>query len=280
MGDYADDRRLFLINLESHDSTLAFSRYKQLVQIYVSRTLTYEDDIIKAFEGVLHYLQPSLGPHIWGLPSGKFVEALLWHINKPNGRRANFPSWSWCGWYLSPGSHLTHLECDDPIRSFYNEASSYRPAKFRFIQEMISSFGRSGFPRILSVRARYTTLGIRPSASPYQDVNIFEVVEPTTRRKLAEICLEPERVDLSPCGNTLMTFVELSHRSGLFMNRIQQLQSGRPRTSGFKFRTPDFVIVMAIEKDRDDLWQRVQICEIDRKQWISLLLFDDVFIMK
>ncbi|KAF4469651.1 HET-domain-containing [Fusarium albosuccineum] len=46
----------------------AFSKYKQLVQAYAGRALTYERDILRAFEGVLEYFQGVLGPHIWGVP--------------------------------------------------------------------------------------------------------------------------------------------------------------------------------------------------------------------
>ncbi|EEU40671.1 uncharacterized protein NECHADRAFT_76060 [Fusarium vanettenii 77-13-4] len=171
-----------------------FANYKQLLQTYTGRTLTYERDTVKAFEGVLEYFRVALGPHVWGLPSKRFDEALLWQVEKPSSRRAGYPSWSWCGWYLSSGSHLTHLDSSRQSAKYFKGAELERTSISELDLEPSTSQGavRNGFPDIIVVQATYTTLGIRRDMLPYQGKDSFEVIEPTSQRKLANMTLGPE----------------------------------------------------------------------------------------
>ena len=83
-------------------------KWDNLVSSYLKRTLTYEEDILRAFSGILGALDDSMleGFH-FGLPQQFFDAALLWvpmeqltqrkclgHANQ----RSEFPSWSWAGW--------------------------------------------------------------------------------------------------------------------------------------------------------------------------------------
>ena len=86
------------------------SLYMELVRIYASRDLTYADDVLNAFEGVLEFFRNDLGAHIWGLPYHVFDQAMFWQVNQPCRRRQGFPSWSWSGWHYSSNSRLTFLQ--------------------------------------------------------------------------------------------------------------------------------------------------------------------------
>ena len=79
-----------------------------LVMPYLKRRLTYEEDILQAFSGILELFSSSmLGGFYFGLPQLFFDAALLW-VPKENLTRCEgvksgivknaFPSWSWAGW--------------------------------------------------------------------------------------------------------------------------------------------------------------------------------------
>lgn len=83
-------------------------KWDNLVSSYLERRLTYEEDILRAFSGILEALGGSMsGGFHFGLPQQFFDAALLWipeeHLtrreNTENGIvKSTFPSWSWAGW--------------------------------------------------------------------------------------------------------------------------------------------------------------------------------------
>lgn len=89
-------------NLEWPD----LQQYMNLVRNYNDRHLTYPEDIIAGFSGVLSILSGVFeGGFIWGLPKMFFDIALLWRPGSPLERRVpsknsrvHLPSWSWAGW--------------------------------------------------------------------------------------------------------------------------------------------------------------------------------------
>lgn len=78
--------------------------YKEALQLYMKRRLTYQSDILAAFTGIGNLVCQTLGGSlVFGLPSSHFDWALLWEFQSAAVRRAkeaheHFPSWSWCGW--------------------------------------------------------------------------------------------------------------------------------------------------------------------------------------
>ncbi|RYC61237.1 hypothetical protein CHU98_g4973 [Xylaria longipes] len=82
--------------------------WRELVTSYQKRDLTYDSDVLDAFEGVQAALRPGFhGGFLHGLPEMFFDIALLWQPRLPcsqpaprksNGRNKLFPSWSWAGW--------------------------------------------------------------------------------------------------------------------------------------------------------------------------------------
>jgi hypothetical protein len=77
-------------------------RFADHVNAYTSRNLTYQSDILKAFNGIQTALAASMGntEMIPGLPVAALDWALFWN-GVPYGtlrRRHGFPSWSWAGW--------------------------------------------------------------------------------------------------------------------------------------------------------------------------------------
>ncbi|KAK4068210.1 uncharacterized protein Triagg1_7453 [Trichoderma aggressivum f. europaeum] len=102
-----------------------FSIYADLVCPYNGRELTYKEDGLSAFLGVLNYLAPAFPQgFLFGLPRLYLDHALLWQPLKgtyldtwprtnrdhqgcgPSARRPTLPSWAWCGWqcFIDPES--------------------------------------------------------------------------------------------------------------------------------------------------------------------------------
>lgn len=81
-------------------------RYARLVSQYNRRNLTYPEDALHAFAGILTHLSRSFpGGFISGLPTLFFDAALLWQPWAQMTRRipakessSQLPSWSWAGW--------------------------------------------------------------------------------------------------------------------------------------------------------------------------------------
>lgn len=81
------------------------SRFMQEIASYTKRDVSYPEDSIKAFEGVLQYFQTQPGPghagNLYGLPIKKSQPILSWYhpISSTSvTRRKDFPSWTWAGW--------------------------------------------------------------------------------------------------------------------------------------------------------------------------------------
>ncbi|KAK4161754.1 putative tol protein [Cladorrhinum sp. PSN259] len=70
---------------------------------YTKRELTFQEDSLKAFSGILNYYYQGLHSggrvdNIWGVPAPDGIPHLDWLHRQKAIRRPNFPSWSWAGW--------------------------------------------------------------------------------------------------------------------------------------------------------------------------------------
>lgn len=69
------------------------------VRAYKKRLLTYENDKLNAFAGILDNMRASHGVEtVWGTPESTFVMDLFWNATMFSDRKNDFPSWSWLGW--------------------------------------------------------------------------------------------------------------------------------------------------------------------------------------
>ncbi|KAH8635767.1 hypothetical protein IG631_11168 [Alternaria alternata] len=88
----------------------SFRRYLSSVEHYTGRNLSFDEDSLNAFQGIIKQFSQERYAfnHVWGLayPSNgprsldMFVHSLTWmHRAKTKARRRNlFPSWTWAGW--------------------------------------------------------------------------------------------------------------------------------------------------------------------------------------
>ena len=88
--------------------------YKDLINNYILRDLTYEGDVHAALQGILDVMEKSTKTgFLWGLPLSRFELALGWETFHGAHRRTALstfpmtslkkqvksPSWSWMGWF-------------------------------------------------------------------------------------------------------------------------------------------------------------------------------------
>jgi hypothetical protein len=78
--------------------------YCFIIESYVKRDLTFDEDAIRAVLGMIRRFSVKLDGResrlIFGHPSAAFDYSLCWTSTRffPNTRRSGFPSWSWASW--------------------------------------------------------------------------------------------------------------------------------------------------------------------------------------
>lgn len=102
----------------------SMSFLKTQIEQYTQRHLSYPQDSLNAFLGVLRAYGRMAEPveHIWGIPYRQGIPALQWCHQRPAVRRPDFPSWSWAGWAgeikwsrISPGTEYYSSPIFKPI---------------------------------------------------------------------------------------------------------------------------------------------------------------------
>jgi hypothetical protein len=88
---------------DENESEDTLSWFSVVLQHYLMRDLTSDDDILRAISGVTSLVSKRLGNSFWGLGEKYFHECICWSTSGsgqvPGRRRAGFPSWSWAGWH-------------------------------------------------------------------------------------------------------------------------------------------------------------------------------------
>ncbi|KAF2229010.1 HET-domain-containing protein, partial [Viridothelium virens] len=91
--------------LEARTNGSFFRTYASLVNLYTKRALTFPEDILDAFRGIMNTLAQTHGTDFaFGIPTLSFDRALLWQPAKQlslrpwqDSKQKN-PSWSWAAW--------------------------------------------------------------------------------------------------------------------------------------------------------------------------------------
>ncbi len=130
------------VDAQNTDHWSNMSHYLEYVQEYSTRNLTNDDDALRAFEGIIKYLEKSKFAilQIWGVPfmdpqnfppdqynSDSLIIGLLWGHKQqcwsPSGphRRDEFPSWSWAGWKGGVRFYITNRDIYGVLRVLAKE---------------------------------------------------------------------------------------------------------------------------------------------------------------
>lgn len=82
------------------------SQYNTYLETYLDRNLTFDNDILRAFTGIIHEAESKKLKCCWGMTEKHIGRDMLWLPSKWLVRRPGFPSWSWAGWKgpVIPGS--------------------------------------------------------------------------------------------------------------------------------------------------------------------------------
>ncbi|KAL2064383.1 hypothetical protein VTL71DRAFT_4877 [Oculimacula yallundae] len=104
--------------------------YSPLVRDYTKRKLTFEGDMLNAFQGIEGALRRSLGEFHWGLPLYLLAQSLGWIATTDDVKRHDgFPSFSWTGWVFGDGnwgSYPEYLRAPFPGLIVVNEDSTIK----------------------------------------------------------------------------------------------------------------------------------------------------------
>jgi hypothetical protein len=127
-----------------------WDNYDLTISYYTMRDLSYQSDILNAFEGVMTVLSDAMSTAFWqGIPENILPLALCWQLEGDFQRRVNtplgeapsgptFPSWGWAGW-LSRVDLNNHF----PVQIYRTDAQWF----------MVNSKGISTCLSVLPVRA-------------------------------------------------------------------------------------------------------------------------------
>jgi hypothetical protein len=134
-----------------------FLLYRQIVEEYTTKSLSYEADILHAFTGVAEELGPLIqSPLIAGMPEKFFIRAMLFqpkrttftkrladmkHLDLKTKELINlsFPSWSWSGWngpveHKNVGSIIAH---SSRVQLCTTAKTPKQPVEFRYFEKSI-----------------------------------------------------------------------------------------------------------------------------------------------
>ena len=85
--------------------------YLSITELYSTRALSVQSDILNAFAGIQTRAKSQLGFELYSsLPSNNLVAALCW-TSRADERREGWPSWSWTGWRGEVGWHEITQHC-------------------------------------------------------------------------------------------------------------------------------------------------------------------------
>jgi len=107
LSDIPRTMRITPSNFRALQSPSSLNNYFELVNEYNTRKLTFPEDALRGFTGVISTLSRDQfsGGFLWGLPVDCMDAALLWAGRDPLQRRRPsggsfelLPSWSWVGW--------------------------------------------------------------------------------------------------------------------------------------------------------------------------------------
>ncbi|KAJ4288590.1 hypothetical protein N0V90_011827 [Kalmusia sp. IMI 367209] len=113
-----------------------FEVYANAVEAYSMRNLSFQEDAINAFSGVLSVFKTLFrGRFVYGLPTTELDQALLWYPASSVQRRCRngqelFPSWSWAGWVGQvcywPNLALSRVKWKDAGSGRYFTSNQFR----------------------------------------------------------------------------------------------------------------------------------------------------------
>ncbi|KAH8681964.1 heterokaryon incompatibility protein-domain-containing protein [Xylariales sp. PMI_506] len=148
-----------------------FSQYATVIYDYSKRHLTFDEDILRAFEGFGSIIQREAhSTSIAGLPAAYLDQALLWmpavQQQRRTGSKTEFPSWSWAGWKGQARYTVDAAEQKDDIEPIVPVIKWY-----------VKDLNKAAFPvNQTGIGTDEACFGISRSSNTYCWVPIFELL--------------------------------------------------------------------------------------------------------
>lgn len=165
--------------------------WQTLLEMYLVRTLSFDDDRLKAIEGLSKHirrleneaLDDRLGTCMLGVWSTNLPSALLWtKLSSEGSRNLKFPTWSWASingpWiYQSPSEHssfTSSVTFVDPIEETWDVERPYSGKTYLLIFSARALSGiLSGVPRWTLLDVAKTRTWFSISISKYKISNVL-----------------------------------------------------------------------------------------------------------
>ncbi|KAH7374135.1 heterokaryon incompatibility protein-domain-containing protein [Cadophora sp. MPI-SDFR-AT-0126] len=170
-------------------------QYGEMVEGFTKRKLTYSEDILDAFTGILVELSKRFRSRfICGLPMTFIDSALLWQpsltgtcfsrrVRQKGGTMVLYlPSWSWAGWEGEIEYDLLKYGC---YRGVYERHNGVRGCKCRTLQTCIFRYGTKEQTKVIGtwdpnfgykLRSRNVSKGKKKKIQNHQSLTRFQTV--------------------------------------------------------------------------------------------------------
>jgi len=168
-----------------------FHVYKDVIDMYTKKQLSYSTDILNALAGILAVVRSRIGGELVAGCATRYLNlSLLWTATEPADRRtavgaggSMFPSWSWTGW---TGAKQYIIMEDDKrtYRSLHHEyarteirsLSVYHQGTVLYIQKTVEKIGATELRNLGSLRSPLEETF--PKYVPYSDSLLYGILGP------------------------------------------------------------------------------------------------------
>jgi hypothetical protein len=252
----------------AHENT-----YCRHVEAYSARNLTNGADILNAFQGVLHMMEPHLHTEFcWGLPLSVFDGALLWsgagNLTRRMDKKAPrldaesvlFPSWSWAGWKGAVRFRPDYHSDNRSERTHHDSAVN----RLGHITTLITWPWQMGFdlpPNGADLKTIISDIllrGILRFVTSVARVNVRRLRRLFARQGISGWTLD-DGTDVTGGWRTCIVLSEVEN---------PQIGSVRPRFNEATGRSPITTYnVMVVKEKKGGVFERRGIVKITRKIW-------------
>ncbi|KAH8805378.1 heterokaryon incompatibility protein-domain-containing protein [Xylogone sp. PMI_703] len=259
-----------------------FTSYAELVEDYTRQSMTKHTDSLNAFSGIIHALEKPFNAEFFqGLPLIFFDIALCFETPflEDIERRSEFPSWSWCGWKVEDG-----VSYDD----FREKKQVKRNIFYRVIPPDLDN--EKKIVPICAVSIFIRSLLELPTISK----TILDSMSNAEHEKLLIFETWTARVFISAEGNGKDAYVitpSLSTASkSLGTIDLWPLWRKYPRYEQLFYFIEicrwsradgnESLFVLLVEKDDRGISERIQLYNIDVKEWMGVeRVFETVYLL-
>jgi hypothetical protein len=168
-----------------------FDVYKDVIEMYTKKQLSYSTDILNALAGILAVVRSRIGGELVAGCATRYLDlSLLWTATEPADRRtavgaggSMFPSWSWTGWtgakqyiIMEDGKRTYRSLHHEYARTEIRSLSVHHQGTVRYIQKTAEEIGATELQNLGSLRSPLEE--IFPKYVPYSGSLLHGILGP------------------------------------------------------------------------------------------------------